>query len=197
MPIKPVVLGPLPERSESVSSGRYGFFGFKSSLMSGISKGPWQAICAGVRLAGLSAVIHVGCSSGPPSAEEVKRLQPLFVPGYSDVRVERDSLDEGFIIYSYRPPNETPSQRALATIKRRIRESHPCYVIVEEAAPKLHVRCTGNTGRLHLAEEVHVAYGEASRRVFVLTLNRIPQDPRIYKEFVSTLDEAVRRYQAP
>ena len=136
------------------------------------------------------------CDSGLADPKEIAATaEPVLVPGYTDLRSERDEPDVGISVFSYKVPVGLPLESVTVNIRERVQRRHPCYKAIGDSSLSLQLRCDDSSRRMHFAAEIRAIVDRTSQRAFVLTLNTIPADAAIYEQFVSTLDEAVQRHR--
>ena len=136
------------------------------------------------------------CDSGLADPSQiVATAEPVLLPGYADLRSERESPDVGISVFSYKVPAALPVDSVTVSMRERVQRRHPCYKAIGDSSLSLQLRCDEPSGRMHFAAEIRAVVDRASQRAFVLTLNTIPADAAIYEQFVSTLDEAVQRHR--
>ena len=138
----------------------------------------------------------IGCDSGSTNLRDLAGFaEPLLLPGYTDLRVERESPDVGISVFSYKLPPGTTRDAAVAGLHDQVKQRYPCYQVTTDSEGSLQLRCPDVPGRLHGTTEIRAIVDGNSQRAFVLMLRSIPADTAVYREFVSTLEQAVQRAQ--
>ena len=139
------------------------------------------------------AVVTIGCDHQPTPQEVADFAGPLILSGATDVRNERDSPDVGISVFSYKTPPLIPKGGVTAALREQLKREFSCYEVISGSEGSVQLRCADAGRQLHGTAEIRAIVDGPSERTFILMLRAIPADPQIYREFVSTLDQAVLR----
>ena len=112
-----------------------------------------------------------------------------FLPGYSDYAGDLDGTDDGYVVMSYVPPIEVPTEQVIDRIRAHIVAKYPCYSATEQTGITLVLRCPGGRTRYGSSrwdEEYRFLLNPRQRRVFMLVLDSVKRAG--YGDYSRSLD---------
>lgn len=148
-------------------------------------------------LIGLFIAAVAGCSDAKLRSLMEKEAGPLLLPGYTDFTIDREDVDVGVIVFSYRTPPGIPAEEIVTTVHDRLRAAYPCYSVLQQSSDGMQIRCGNRRDRLSGTEEYRFGLHRERRRLFVLSIRDVPAQADVYNEFINTLDEARNEMRRP
>lgn len=139
---------------------------------------------------GVALLVEVACGSTKPFEVELEReMAPMLLDGYSDFNLEREGVEVGYVVYSYKPPQTVGPNDIITRAGDRLKASYPCYIPLEQSTFEIQMRCTDRASRAYSIEEFRLLYDPDTQRLYVLEIFDVPRDERRYRDFVAILDE--------
>ncbi len=120
----------------------------------------------------------------------------MYTP-YTEYRGLLDLTDNGIIVASYRVPDGLPMREVLASLETLVRRQYPCYQrILSADLDERVLRCEDRAKRYRgMWEDVRVRADGADRRIYIMIVADVPDDPRLRARVDAILLDTQRRYR--